>query len=306
MFDSLDECLSFKKEIEIYSKIHFVTRSSSKEEGYTLYKCRYDKAYHSKQGTNEREPKLNNVKLPFNCPSFFSINNNSNHFKVRYCAHHTHKTSSWFLYLSPEIKNEIEAKLRLQIPPKGILSQLKEEFPDTIVTLKDIENVKEQRNIENYSCCKNDRVSCQLLALEHDSIRIIANDNENIQIFVQTKSQKKLMADINVFGLDSTHCTTRYGFYLTTLHAIQKNKKGFPVAHFISTNEKQDTIESFLSQFQLIKNGVTLITDDFPAYTNAWTKIFGQHNHVQCFWHLKKNWRISLNKNQITGKLSNN
>ena len=37
---------------------------------------------------------------------------------------------------------------------------------------------------------------------------------------------------------------------------------------------------------------VTLITDDYPAYVNMFTKVFGEvRQHVLCRWHLRKNWK---------------
>ena len=45
------------------------------------------------------------------------------------------------------------------------------------------------------------------------------------------------LEDGETFGIDSTHCTTRYGFYLTTILLIQKTG-GTPVMHVISSDEK--------------------------------------------------------------------
>ena len=81
-----------------------------------------------------------------------------------------------------------------------------------------------------------------------------------------------------MFAIDSTHCTTRYGFYLNTVHLIIKQRQGVAVAHFISSNENKTTIEEFLKLLAPIipKIQHSLVTDDYPAYVNAWTAVFGE------------------------------
>ena len=75
------------------------------------------------------------------------------------------------------------------------------------------------------------------------------------------------------------------------------------MAHLISSDETQATIEQFLMQikFKIGNKKTTLVTEDFKAYTNAWKNTIGPHNHIQCLWHLKKNWRLNLIKNGISG-----
>lgn len=133
----------------------------------------------------------------------------------------------------------------------------------------------------------------------------MVNVDDKVRIIIQTPFQLETMqkaVESGTFGIDSTHCTTRYGFFLTSVHMITPTH-GIPVAHMISCDETEETIDiltKFLAPKMKAKD-ITLISDDYPAYVNSWTKNIGKPHHVQCLWHLKKNWRKNLKKNGITG-----
>lgn len=138
-----------------------------------------------------------------------------------------------------------------------------------------------------------------------ESIDIVSFE-KTIQILIHTPFQMKTLENLEdgaTFGIDSTHCTTRYGFYLTTIHLIQKTG-GTPVVHMISSDEKEQSID-VLTQFigsKIKCNNISLISDDYPAYVNSWFRNVGESNHIQCLWHLKKNWKKNLNSNGLTGQ----
>ena len=44
---------------------------------------------------------------------------------VKYCNFHSHAISQWHLKMNPEIRNEIEIKLRMGIDEKTTLTQIK-------------------------------------------------------------------------------------------------------------------------------------------------------------------------------------
>ena len=84
--------------------------------------------------------------------------------------------------------------------------------------------------------------------------------------------------------MDSTHKTTFYGFYLTTLGLIDKNKTFTPIAWLISSDEKKCSIEKFLSSvFEATKmpTELALVTDDTPIYIDVFKKLCtGSVTHI--------------------------
>ena len=310
IFTDLDEFLIFKKKLEDTSKVFYVTRSS--RPGYILYKCHRDRAYHNAKEVSEmlREPKSNRVKLPCSCPSSIIAKTEGNQVHVQMVDYHPHEVAQKFHSLSPAIRNDIKHKLASGISEQTCLAQVREEYPDFLITLQDVCNVKRLKNIDAISQHQNDKISCSLMQIANqEDIKIVNDDNEDIRIFIQTEFQRqKIKSTINssikfMFAIDSTHCTTRYGFFLNTLHLVVDKMQGVAVAHFVSTNEQQSTIKEFLSLLLPIIPSAqySLVTDDYPAYLNAWVDIFGEPNHIRCFWHMKKNWKLNLNKCGITG-----
>ena len=296
-----------KQSLEAASKCLFVTRTS--KSNYRLLKCQRDKIYHkSESGIDQkREPKSNQYKLSASCPSFFSVSKTSSEYMVEYLDYHPHEISSYFQTMSCELKNEIKSMLQIGIPEKKVLKEMQELYPEYLLSYWDIENIRSTSVADDTSLHKNDKLSCQLLAERHpDSVNIVDLSDENIIIVIQTQYQRELLSSYDkesALGLDSTHCTTRYGFYLTNLHLIKSHtKNGVPVAHMLSSNETGVTIEMFLRTLNMHFNvKTTLVTDDYPAYSNSWHKVFGDFFHVQCLWHLEKNFRINLNKCKLTG-----
>lgn len=78
-------------------------------------------------------------------------------------------------------------------------------------------------------------------------------------------------------------------------------RTGFPVAFFYSSNVDQDTCKCFfeaLKKVSSISRVNVFMSDDYPAYYNAWVEVFQvPSNHLLCTWHVFRNWtRQSLSK----------
>ena len=295
-------------EIEQHTSTKFVKRSSTSE--YISYICRNDKAYHKREAelfNLEREPKSNKIKCDFSCPTYLSISKNKDGFTVKCAIFHPHDISEFQTTLSEPVKNEIHQKLLTGLGETAILKKIREEFPSFIISLQDIYNIKNSRCYSPIILDNSDKLSCLKHSKNNPDITIVEYDEPSIIIMVQTSFQKDILSQyqssINIFGLDSTHCTNSYGFYLTSLHLILPNHQGIPVGHMISSDEQELSITKFLEHMKqfISPQKHNLITDDYPAYLNAWKATIGDCDHVQCLWHLKKNWKINLTKNQITG-----
>jgi len=101
--------------------------------------------------------------------------------------------------------------------------------------------------------------------------------------------------------MDSTHGTNAYDFQLTTLLVIDDYGEGFPVAFCISSKVDTLAMEFFLEKVRTAiggpVDGAIPMTDDAPAYANAWRRIMGPpDHHILCTWHIDRNWRKNLSK----------
>ena len=78
------------------------------------------------------------------------------------------------------------------------------------------------------------------------------------------------------------------------------NLEGFPSAFCLSNKISEKYMTFF---FTILKEKVQNIeaqifmSDDFPAYYNAWKSVMGEAGkQLLCTWHVDKNWRQALNK----------
>jgi len=100
--------------------------------------------------------------------------------------------------------------------------------------------------------------------------------------------------------IDGTHGTNAYDFQLHTLMTVDEYGTGCPVAYCFSNRADEMIFKLFFSQ---IKSKVGVIkpeifmSDDAPAYYNAWSIIMGDVPHrLLCTWHVDRNWRKKLCK----------
>lgn len=180
-FNNQDEFEEFKRNLEQETKTLFNVRNS--RPGYKLYKCQYDKVYHSKETSKqlidqERDPKLNQIKCFGSCPSsIISKTDMDGSVCVRIINYHPHDIICKFLSISTAIRNDILTKLSLGIGEQTCLKQIRQENPDFLITLQDIQNVKRLKNIDVISQHENDKLSCSLIANSNPNIVKILSDD---------------------------------------------------------------------------------------------------------------------------------
>lgn len=76
--------------------------------------------------------------------------------------------------------------------------------------------------------------------------------------------------------IDSTHCTTENDFILNTILVVDDFNLVVPAAHLISNHEDTKFLKKF---FEVVKEKCgtittkTFMSDDYPAYINAWEEV---------------------------------
>lgn len=127
-------------------------------------------------------------------------------------------------------------------------------------------------------------------------------DKKDFFLAIMTNSQAEMMKQCgtDVIAVDSTHGTNAYDFQLTTLLVLDNYRQGFSVAYLISSRIDQPTIKCFFELVKLKTGCITcnvLISDDYPAYGNAWSEVMGAPRHrLLCCWHVHRNWHKNLKK----------
>lgn len=104
----------------------------------------------------------------------------------------------------------------------------------------------------------------------------------------------------DIIAIDSTHGTNDYAFQLTTIMVLDENRAGYACAYLYSNRIDEATIRTF---FELIRGKAgnvltrTFMSDDYPAYFNAWTAVMGKpSNHLICSWHVQHSWAKHYNE----------
>lgn len=88
-------------------------------------------------------------------------------------------------------------------------------------------------------------------------------------------------------------------FLLTTLLVVDDFGAGFPVGFCISNTTSAVQMEIFFKailQKTHIFSPEVFMSDDAPAFFNAWRNVMGQPKKQLCAWHIDKNWKQGLLK----------
>lgn len=186
-----------------------------------------------------------------------------------------------------------------------------------LIEKKDIHNIKRDFNINsNMKRHEVDAVSVKLWVEEmknngDNSIAFFkeqgqsGNDyklkDKDFVLVIMTDFQKEMIAKYgkDKICIDGTHGLNSYDFNLYSV-LVDEYKNGIPVAFCFSNRSCEDLFKIY---FGAIKNAVgkiettTFMTDDAPAFYNAWSAVMGNVKHVLlCAWHVMRNWHQNLNK----------
>jgi len=187
---------------------------------------------------------------------------------------------------------------------------------------KDLHNVTRDFNID-YSTKrhKNDAISVKLWvnemkALTESPILYFKGQDEDDGLGEQRILKKEDFAliittdfqgeQLKKFGLekiciDGTHGTNGYDIIqLYTMMTVDELGSGCPVAFCFSNRSDEVIFKLFFEKIKVkvgIINGKVFMSDDAPAFYNAWSGVMGSVTHqLLCSWHVNKNWQENLNK----------
>ncbi|GFY39447.1 MULE domain-containing protein [Trichonephila inaurata madagascariensis] len=207
------------------------------------------------------------AKIGISCPAVIKVRQSTENVVVQYfLKHQNHETQLEHLRLSDIKEIAVDSGRKM------------------LIEKKDIHNIKRDFNINGYvKRHEVDAVSVKLWAQE------MKNNGENCIVFFKEQGQlgndyclkdedfQKEM--ITKYGkdkicIDGTHGLNSYDFNLYSVLVVDEHKNGIPVAFCFSNRSSEDVFKIY---FSAIKNTVgkiettTFMTDDAPAFYNAWS-----------------------------------
>ncbi|XP_026477710.1 uncharacterized protein LOC113383674 [Ctenocephalides felis] len=137
----------------------------------------------------------------------------------------------------------------------------------------------------------------QVLFYKEVGIADYGLNKDDIILVIMTDLQAKMLMEFGADKLcvDGTHGTNGYGYHLHTLVVVDEFGSGIPVAFCFSNRQDEVILKIFFQEIYksvgLIKT-TTFMTDDAPAYFNAWSHVMGiPENKLLCSWHVSRSWK---------------
>jgi len=184
-----------------------------------------------------------------------------------------------------------------------------------LIERKDLHNVTRYFNIDyTTKRHKNDAISVMLWvdemkASSESPILYFKGQDEDVELNEQGTLKKEdfaliIMTDfqgekLKKYGLekiciDGTHGTNAYDIQLFTIMTVDEFGSGCPVAFCFSNRSDEVIFRLFFEKIKVkvgIINAKVFMSDDAPAFYNAWHRVMGSVKHqLLCSWHVNKNW----------------
>ena len=330
-FDSLDDFYQWKEEEEVHTSSWYVQKCApqliNEKEHHYYYFNRAGK-YRS-QSKGERSLKSQGTsKVVSHCCAHIhaTINKKTNVITVHYnSTHYNHETQLGHVRITDTTRMTIAAKLKEGKTPQRILDNIRDNTETHIVrkhlvNRKDINNIRNQFNIDGIQRHRNDLLSVTswvkememlpynpvLLFKQHgdqqcDSYPYLEPDD--FLLLIQTEFQHDMLCSHAHSGvcMDTTYKVSDYDFNLITLLILHEFQEGIPVAWALSNREDRLVLVHIL---QALKNvcgplqPTWFMSDMAPQYSHAWKDVFGENKtaYLWCAWHVDRAWRDGIRR----------
>lgn len=323
-------------------------QSQSKRHTQYFY-CQHDGTSHSQRKTSRLNLK-GRVKVGHHCIAKMNMwTDSEGKVNVKYFPTHSHVcTSADFVHhpVSEETNKFINDRLSIGVSPTKVLKDVqRKEIPKTfsvnqikdckaaVLTKKRIRErarkLRERRRFHRDEA-KALYLMVTQMAEEEDNILLykpyrhgvkigpreidkLPDSKELFMLGIQTERQAQLMAEHGhkITIVDETHSTNHHKYQLLTVMVVDDNRRGWPVAHLISSKSDAETLQYFFKALKdKRRDGVprtkieTVITDCALAFINAMEWGFVEKlRHLLCKWHIlkafKKNLRLHVPKDMV-------
>ncbi|XP_034236595.1 uncharacterized protein LOC117642470 [Thrips palmi] len=263
-------------------------------------------------------------KIERYCPARITVTEvNGKVSVVHHKDHVGHDFDLGHLRLNKNERAMLAAKLQSKVPMNDILDDIRDSVTEEgglsrlhLLDKRDLLNVIKEFKLDKNRAHDNDAMSVDMWVAEQqakdhnivayykrqhevDPCGVLAEDD--FMVVLMTDYQKEILQTYSTDKtlIDSTHGTNKYDFQLTTLMTVDEFGAGCPGAYCISNRIDTDSMTVF---FEAVKRrlGTSISTnifmsDDYPAYYNAWAAVMGPARHrLLCTWHVDRAWRTQL------------
>lgn len=336
-FNCISEFHKWKDAIQEETFSYFCQKSGQSSSRVKYFYCQHDGLSHNERKTS-RCNKKGRVKVGHHCIAKMQVwKDDYGLINVNYEPTHNHVCSSADFVHQPvpqDLSMYINEKLLWGVTPHDVLKDvMKKHIPKTL-SIDNIKNCKaailtKKRIAERARKMREKRrfhkdeakalfLMVEQLSKEEDCIVLYKPFNHEVKhgpkeidhlpdskslfmLGIQTKRQAKLLAEHchKIVLVDETHGTNHHKYQLLTLMVIDDNRRGWPVAHLITSKSDADTLQFFFKALKVqLPDDLQfncIISDDDPALINSMNKGFGQNlRHILCKWHLLKNFKKNL------------
>lgn len=257
-------------------------------------------------------------KTGYYCPARIRVEIKDSRYYVLYNATHIgHQCESGRLPLTKDEKDSLAGQLLAGVPHQNILCKISSTVSPSkrlaSTTAQDLRNISKQYGINmDVVRSSNDALSVEswvkeMKASDENPILLYKAYGEVDVNMPSILAEDFILAFMNdaqeqlfkiygseVISIDSTHGTNQYNIQLTSIIVKDDNWEGFPVAFLWSNRQTEDVFRIFFkSIFERIGHlqVKTFMSDDFPAFYNAWSSVFKQCKfRLLCDWHVKRAW----------------
>ncbi|XP_078149520.1 protein FAR1-RELATED SEQUENCE 5-like [Carex rostrata] len=202
--------------------------------------------------------------------------------------------------LSQEEMRNVEHMSKSGIPPRQIISSLRQTNPKLSAISKTIYNAKTKIRKDNLAGRSTVQALLEELSQGGFTYDILSEGSHLTHLFFAHPLLVKLTQNFpNVFIMDCTYKTNRYKMPLLDIIGISSFNTSFYSGFAFLKRESEEDYIWALKRFSKImgeKKPCVIITDREFALINAIKIVFPECKHLLCVWHIEKNILMKCKK----------
>ena len=301
-FDSCDQLVKSVREF-YYTQGYGISIHGSRQDKHVILQCDRSGSYRDIRGISGKRKKSTSTRL-IKCP-FKIVGKNHGPdggwiVDIKDLSHN-HEPSidisghPSFRQLTPESIKTVEEMTKAGIPPRQILSSLRQQTPNLPAISRTIYNVK--RKIKRQSLGDRPLINALFQELEEGGFTYDISHNPEGRIsrlfMAHPLSIKLAKSFSNIFVMDCTYKTNKYNMSLLDIIGVSCFNTSFYSGFAFLEKEDEENYAWALRAFkEIIGEGnepCVIMSDRELALMNGINNVFPTTTNLLCVWHIEKN-----------------